>query len=187
MRLVATLLLFVSTIVSAQDQAPIRPATNADLPGYWRVVLLPDELHKLVKNETMGFSGPCRFLILKADGTWHNVSIANGAGDEETLRQCPTQRSAIDQLLTSLPPSKIRWNKHQFQDGFLFSRDISITDPNAIAGHLWKVDYVAEDFPSAKLFGFDLKKGEMIMQLTRSGGNNMVIPVWSMVLRPIQE
>lgn len=113
--------------------------------------MLPDEVHRLVKNESMGFSGTCGFLLLKSDGSWNNIFIANAAGDEETKSQCPTNRQTIDKFVAVLPPSNIHWSKHQFQDGIFYTRDITKTEPSAIAGHMWKVDYIVEDFPSAKL------------------------------------
>lgn len=185
----------VSTVGCASNKRPvnnitqkIRPATNADFSGYWRIVLIPNHLHKNVKNESMGFSDPCQFLVHKPDGIWDNITITNGAGVDETVRQCTTTtKSLIDIARLSKPASPFRWNKNQFQDGFFYIKNSSITDPKAIAGNLWKVDYVTEDFPAAGLFGFDLKKGEMIMQLTQVLEGNRVLPVWSMVLRPVLE
>ena len=188
MRFLGTLLFFFSTLALAQaPMQKIRPATDTDFPGYWRVVLTPDELHKQVPNEAMGFSEPCQLVIHQSDGTWRKMSIASGAGDDETKRQCPPSRSLIDQILLTQAASPFRWSKQPNQDGYFFVRNISITDPTAVAAHLWKADYVAEDFPSAGFLGFDLKKGEMLMQLTKPLGNNRFVPVWSMVLRPILE
>lgn len=85
--------LFVCVGAAAQGQKT-RPATETDFTGYWRVVLIPNEVHgSAYKNEQMGYADPCQFLVHKPDGTWFNISVTNMAGAEESRRQCLTKQA----------------------------------------------------------------------------------------------
>jgi hypothetical protein len=186
MRIVAVFLLLLASSVPAQGQKT-RPATEADFTGYWRVVLIPDDVHKSrFKNEDTGYANPCQFLIHKADGSWHNISIHNAAGAEESLRQCPTSRTAVDVFLVA-PTSRFRWNKLPNQHGLFWTIDTASTAPQSRSALLWKSDVVLTDIPGSPAFDFDLRRGDLIMQLTRLLGGTNIEPVWPMVLRPVAQ
>lgn len=110
------------------------------------------------------------------------------AGREESLRQYPTSKAAIDVTLfpqSSVSPPRFSWVKVRSQDGLFFVQDNSVTDPKATKALLWKADYVLENTPAVATIGFDLIKGDMIMQRTASAGGNNLVVVWPMVLRPV--
>lgn len=187
MKFLATLLLITAATASAQEQKT-RPALEADFVGYWRIILIANEVHNSpLKNEKMGYSDPCQFFVHKPGGVWHNISITNVAGPDESKRQCPTQRSLVDVSLSAQPTSPFKWTKVPSQNGLFFIMDTSVTDPKAVSSLLWKADYVLEDIPAIPSIGFALKKGDLIMQLTRRLEGNRIAPVWPMILRAVQE
>jgi hypothetical protein len=188
MRLIAVLLLLLSTSAVAQAQR-IRPATEADFIGYWRIQLVPNELHRSeLQNEKTGYADPCQFFVHKPDGSWFNISHTNGAGVEETKRRCPaTKRADIDlSLYVSLhsfgKASPYKWSKMPNQDGLFYVRDMSGAESRVV---LWKADYILVDIPESASRGYDFKKGDLLMQLTRRVNATSVTPIWPMVLRPV--
>lgn len=192
MKFVATLLFIVSTFASATE-GKTRPASETDFVNYWRIILIPNELHKSeFKNENMGFSDPCQFLVLKSDGSWYNLTVSNMAGNEASRNKCPTRKSEIDLSLFAVGTSPHRWSKLPNRDGLFFVKDMSVTDPKEKLAFLWKVDLILEDISSISIFGTDLKKGDMLMQLTKPINNNnigpmKIAPIWGMILRPLNE
>lgn len=170
----------------AQEQQ-FRPARDVDFIGYWRIQLVPNEMHRSeFKNEQMGYSDPCQFFIHRQDGSWFNVSSNTGAGVEETKRKCLAMKKAdVDQLLYSVgnqPP--YRWRKMQNQDGLFYVGDPSKAESETL---LWKADAVLVDIPESAARGYDFKKGDLLMQLTKRINATSVAPVWPMVLRPLAD
>jgi hypothetical protein len=184
MKFVAVLLgLALVSDVAAQGQKS-RPASDADFTGYWRIVLIPNEVHgSPYKNEQMGYADPCQFLVHKADGTWFNITISVLAGEEESKRQCPTKQAGVDSAMFMQTQSPFRWHKAiPNQDGLFFIRDTSPqTDPKKPVALLWKADYLLDDVPN-----MGWKKGDLLMQITQRRGNN-IAPIWPMILRPVEQ
>jgi hypothetical protein len=142
-----------------------RPATEADFTGYWRVVLIPDEVHKSrFTNQQVGYTAQCQYFVHRLDGAWLNVTLDG---------QCPVKRSALE-AGTALMYSPFKWERVPGEDGLFFIR----APDNAV---VWKADYVLEDMPGEVL----LLRGDLVMQLTEKTGPGMVAPVWPMVLRPL--
>jgi hypothetical protein len=187
MRLLAFVVGLSLSVVAAAQTQKTRPATEADFTGYWRIVLIPNEVHRSrFKNEEMGYADPCQFLVHKPDGTWFNISVTNMAGPEESRRQCPTTRAGVDTAMFAQTQSPFRWSKLPNQNGLFFIRDTRPqTDPQKPVALLWKADYVLEDVPGNAAFAFDLKKGDVLMQMTQRMGGNNIAPVWPMLLRPV--
>ncbi len=151
----------------AFGQAKTRPATEADFTGYWRVVLIPDEVHKSrFTNRQVGYTDRCQYLAHRRDGAWFNVTL-EGA--------CPAKRSALEGG-TALMYSPFRWERVPGKEGLFFIR-------NAGEAVVWKADYVVEDSPPDS--EVMLLRGDLVMQLTERTGPNTVAPVWPMVLRPL--
>jgi len=191
MKLIFTLIFIISTSALAAD-AKTRPASETDFVNYWRIILIPNELHKSeFKNESMGFSDPCQFLVIKSDGSWHNLTINNMAGEEASRNKCPTKKSEVNLGLFAVGTSPHRWNKLPNRDGLFFVKDMSVTDPKEKLAFLWKADLILEDIPSISIFGTDLKKNYMLMQLTKPINHNVgqinIAPIWGMILRPLKE
>jgi len=192
MRFIVTIVFsIVSTLAAAEGKT--RPASEVDFIGYWRIIPIPNELSRSeLKNENMGYSDPCQFLVHKLDGTWYNLTVSNAAGDEESKRKCLTKKSEVDLGLFSVGTSSHRWSKLPNRDGLFFVKDMSVTNPKEKSALLWKADLILEDIPSIAIFGTDLQKGDMLMQLTkRVNDNNIgsmkIAPIWGMILRPLKE
>ena len=182
------LVFFVSLLfvwgVAAQGRKT-RPATEADFTGYWRIVLIPNEVHgSPYKNEQMGYADPCQFLVHRPDGTWFNITISNMAGAEESRRQCPTKQAGVDAAMFAQTQAPFRWHKATpNQNGLFFIRDTTPqTDPKKPVAFLWKADYMLDDSPD-----LGLKKGDMLMQITQRTGGNSIAPIWPMILRPLEQ
>jgi len=147
------------------QSAKTRPATVADFTGYWRVVLIPDEVHKSrFTNKQVGYTDQCQYFVHRLDGAWLNVTLDG---------QCPVKRSALE-AGTALMYSPFKWERVPGEDGLFFIR----APDNAV---VWKADYVLEDMPGE----FLLLRGDLVMQLTEKTGPGTVAPVWPMVLRPL--
>lgn len=189
MKFVAILFLFVATLAQAQSSGQkVRPAGEKDFVGYWRIHLIANELHKSqLRNESLRYNDPCQFFIHKPNGAWFNLSISNPAGAEEAKRQCPNSKARVDSSLFGQSSSRYQWKKVPDQEGFFVIRDTQATDTTAIPAVLWKADYVTEDIPAPATVGFDLKKGDLIMQLTRRVDEGKIAVVWPMVLRPLRD
>ena len=177
-------LISVGKLASAAEQ-PTHPANESEFVGYWRIILIDNDLHKsAIKNEQTGYSDPCQFFINLPDGSWLNISPTIVRGEKATKINCPSGKNEIDKLIpVSLSVSQhFKWSKLNKQNGLFY-----ISDPATKNGLLWKADYVAEDLPAVEKCGFDLKKGDMIMQLARRLGPAEIAPVWPMILRPVQQ
>jgi hypothetical protein len=177
--------IFLLGDLSHAQAQKFRPATEADFVGYWRITLVPNEMHKSeFKNEQTGYSDPCQFFIHKKDGNWFNMSSNNGAGVEETKRLCPNKkRSDLDLSISAIRnETPYRWKKYTNQDGLFLVSDPS--RPGSLPV-LWKADLVLVDIPESAARGYDFKKGDLLMQLTRRINATTVAPVWPMVLRPV--
>lgn len=183
------LLLAFTSLASAQPNKT-HPATESEFIGYWKIKLIPNEKHRSqFKNEDVGYSEKCQFLIFKPNGEGNSITFTNISGEEKSPETCTFHKSDIDLGLIS-PTQAIKrseWQKVPKQEGLFFTKDPAKTDIKAPTALLWKVDYVAEDIDTTVAFGFGLKKGDMIMQVTRRLSDNSVAPVWPMVLRPVQE
>ena len=183
--LALALVVILSTAAFAQSQKS-RPATESDFSGYWRIVLIPNEVHNSkIKNEQTGYSDPCQFFVHRPDGTWFNVSVANMAGAERSKSECPTTRAAVDAKFASFGKPEFRWRKAPNQDGFFFIGVLASQEPKKAAALLWKADYVLEDTSHSQASSVEFKKGDMIMQLTQRTADNRVAPVWPTILRPV--
>ena len=185
MRFFVVFLLFVNA--SAVAQVRTQPATESNFIGYWRILLVPNEIHKSeMQNEKTGYADPCQFFIHKPDGTWFNISINNGAGVEETKRRCPgMKRADIDLSLYAVRNvSPYKWTKMPNQDGLFYVKNASNPESRAL---LWKADYILVDIPESMNRGYDLKKGDLLMQLTRRVNATSVAPAWPMILRPVPD
>ena len=170
MRLLALLALLVPALAAAQG-LKTRPATEKDFTGYWRIVLIPDEVHhSRFKNVQMGYSAHCQYFVHRDDRVWFNVTLE---GD------CVTKRSALE-AGTALMYSPFRWESVPDSAGLFFIR-------NADEAVIWKADYVLEDTPPTPERDVLLLKGDLVMQLTEKTGPRTVAPVWPMVLRPLQK
>src|SRR4051812_26732821 len=92
--LLGCLLAFAATCVSAQGK--MVPASEAQFTGYWRIILIPDEIHKSsIKNASTGYDHPCQFFVHEAGGAWRSVTIGDPAGAEETKAACPVKKSQL--------------------------------------------------------------------------------------------
>lgn len=183
------LLLAFSSLASAES-SKTHPATESEFVGYWKIKLIPNEKHRSqFKNEDVGYSEKCQFLIFTPNGEGNSITFTNISGEEPSAENCTSNKSDIDLGLIS--PTQVvkgtEWQKVPKQEGLFFTKDHSKTDTTAAIALLWKVDYVLEDIETTSAFGFNLKKGDMIMQVTRRLSDNSVAPVWPMVLRPVQE
>lgn len=159
------LVLLAALLPLAAFAQKTRPATEADFTGYWRVVLIPDEVHKSrFTNKQVGYTDQCQYFVHRLDGAWLNVTLDG---------QCPVKRSALE-AGTALMYSPFKWERVPGEDGLFFIR----APDNAV---VWKADYVLEDLPGEVL----LLRGDLVMQLTERTGPGMVAPVWPMVLRPL--
>ncbi len=151
----------------AFGQAKTRPATEADFTGYWRIVLIPDEVHhSRLTNKQVGYADRCQYFVHRRDGAWLNVTLDG---------QCPAKRSALEGG-TALMYSPFKWERVPGEEGLFFIRS-----PDQAV--LWKADYVLEDMESDVL----LLRGDLVMQLTERTGPGTVAPVWPMVLRPLSK
>lgn len=189
MKLAAFALLVIFSAAASAQMPKTRPATESDFAGYWRIVLIPNDVHKSrFKNEQMGYSDPCQFFVHKPDGTWFNISVTNMGGAEESKRKCPTKRAAVDVSMVAQSQSPFKWNKLPNQNGLFFIRDTTPqAGPKKPVALLWKADYVLEDIPASPAFGVDVKKGDMIMQITQRMEGNNIAPVWPMILQPVED
>lgn len=176
-------LLFMLPRAGLAEEQKLRSATAAEFVGYWKIVLIPNEVHgSPVKNEQMGYSGPCQFLVLRADGNWFSVNITNMAGDEQSKRQCPTKRAEVDTSLLGQQQSRYRWSIFPNLSGMFVQSDTAPQSPQAKSMLLWKADLVLEDVPS-----LGMRKGDMLLQVARQTAGGQFAPVWPMILRPIPE
>jgi hypothetical protein len=161
------IVLFAALLPLAALGQKTRPATEADFTGYWRVVLIPDEVHKSrFTNQQVGYTSQCQYFVHRLDHAWLNVTLD---GD------CPAKRSALEGG-TALMYSPFKWERVPGEDGLFFIR----APDKAV---VWKADYVLEDMPGEVL----LLRGDLVMQLTERTGPGLVAPVWPMVLRPLQK
>ncbi len=178
------LLLLLASGATAQGQKT-RPANEIDFTGYWRIVLIPNEVHgSPYKNEKMGYSDPCKFLVHKPDGSWFNITISVLSGAEESRRQCPTTQAGVDTAMIAQTQSPFRWHKaNPNQNGLFFIGDTTPqSGPTKPVALLWKADYVLEDVQQ-----LGLKKGDLLMQITQRVGGNNIAPIWPMILRPVEQ
>jgi len=161
------LALLVLAPLAAAGQVKTRPATEADFTGYWRIVLIPDEVHKSrFTNKQVGYTDRCQYIVQRPDHAWYNVTLDG---------QCPARRSALEQG-TALMYTPFKWERVAGEDGLFFIR-------SANDAMVWKADYVLEDMDGDVL----LLRGDLVMQLTEKTGPGTVAPVWPMVLRPLQK
>jgi hypothetical protein len=182
------LLAFTSSASAQSDKT--HPATESEFIGYWKIKLIPNEKHRSqFRNEDVGYSEKCQFLIFKQNGEGRSITFTNISGEETSPENCTLHKSDIDLGLISSTQviNHSEWQKVPKQEGLFFTKDSAKTDSKASVALLWKVDYVLEDIDATTAFGFNLKKGDMIMQVTRRLSDNSVAPVWPMVLRPVQE
>lgn len=181
--------LAISNLTFAQSNKT-HPATESEFVGYWKIKLIPNEKHRSqFKNEDVGYSEKCQFLVFKPNGEGYSIIFTDPSGQEKSSETCSFRRSDID-LELRLPTQAAKrseWKKVPKPEGLFFTKELPEADPKASIALLWKVDYVLEDIDTTKAFGFDLKKGDMIMQVTRRLSDNSVAPVWPMVLRPVFE
>jgi len=183
------LLIAVSSAAFGQDDKT-HPATESEFVGYWKIKLIPNEKHRSqFKNEDVGYSEKCQFIIFKHGGEGHSITFRNAAGEEKTSETCSIRKSDIDLglLFPSQAAQRSEWQKVPKQEGLFFTKDSSKTDSKVPSALLWKADYVTEDISTVGAVGFDLQKGDMIMQVTRRLNDNSIAPVWPMVLRPVLE
>lgn len=181
--LVLLLAVFFMDVAVAAGQST-HPATESEFVGYWRIILIDNDRHKSgIKNEQTNYTDPCQFLVHQSDGSWMNISPMIVGGQKATKENCPTDRAEIDKhiAIAKSLSQPFKWSKLGNQNGLFY-----VTDPTTNTGLLWKADYVVEDLPAVERIGFELKKGDVIMQLTRRLGPNEIAPVWPMVLRPVQ-
>lgn len=179
------LALLISPTVWAQE-ARIRPATEQEFTGYWRIRLVPNEVHRSeIKNERTGYADPCQFFLHRADGIWWNVSISRGGSPEEARRNCPTlKRADIDQMERLRGAPSYEWIKVKSANGLYIVREKKAERPG---GLIWKADYIVEDVPDAIARGWEMRKGSMVMNLMRVVGQGQVTPAWPMILEPVLE
>jgi hypothetical protein len=164
-----------------------RPATEKDFIGYWKIVLIPDEIQKSrIKNKDIKLysSPPCRFLSHRPNGDWTNFSASSPAGDEATQRNCDKRLSAIKFAAESSGQAEYRWERMRGDEGLFFLLRASPKQPVEI----WKVETVTD---AAKLkvdWGVsELKDGDLLVQLMfpreNSGSRIPTLDrVWMMVL-----
>jgi len=168
MKLLVLIAALCPLLAFGQAMPKTRPATVADFMGYWRVVLIPDEVHKSrFTNKQVGYTDQCQYFVHRLDGAWLNVTLDG---------QCPVKRSALE-AGTALMYSPFKWERVPGEDGLFFIR----APDNAV---VWKADYVLEDTAPAEA-GVLLLRGDLVMQLTEKTGPGTVAPVWPMVLRPL--
>ncbi|MFZ3019644.1 MAG: hypothetical protein WA056_14435 [Gallionella sp.] len=184
---VAATLIFLlcsSQLVFAGGQST-HPANENEFVGYWRILLIDNNRHKSgIKNEETNYIDPCQFLIHQSDGSWMNISPMIVNGQKATKDNCPTDRAEIDKhiAIAKSISQPFKWSKLKNKNGLFY-----VADSATNSGLLWKADYVAEDLPVVERIGFELKRGDMIMQLARFLGPTEIAPIWPMVLRPVQQ
>lgn len=182
--------LLLTLSLAASAQTGMRPAGAADFTGYWRVLLIPDEVHRAeLRNAQIGFTGPCQFFVHRPDGRWYNISIDHNAALEESRRNCPTRRAELDTVLAA---NQARTGNYAWRRmGSLLP--IYLIEDRSPGGKTmaWKADYVESDLPPAPGIGFALTKGDLLMQHARLAttldGAPSIELVWPMVLRPLAE
>jgi len=172
--------LLISSHAFSQEQT-ISPANETDFAGTWRVVLIPNQFQKgQFKNEEMGYSDPCQFFINGHDKSWQNVSVHNGAGAEESKKQCPTTKAELTQNLITPDKSQFKWKALPNGVGYFY-----ISENKSSKGVIWKADKVLTDMQTSTSIGVDLKGGDMLMQVIKPTSASGGEAVWSMVLRPL--
>lgn len=179
------LALLISPMAWAQE-AKTRPATDQDFAGYWRIRLIPNEVHRSeIKNERTGYADPCQFFLHHSDGTWWNISISRGSTPEEARKICPTLKKAdIDQMQSLRGAPRYEWLQVKSAAGVYIVREKKAERP---AGLIWKADYIVDDDASAISRGWEIRKGSMLMHLMRVVGPGQVTPAWPMILEPVLE
>lgn len=188
MKLIAFTFFTIFSISSLAKSPLTQPATETQFSGYWRIVLIPNDIHKKkFKNEELGYSDPCQFFVHKPDGTWFNISITNMAGADESVRKCPNNSAALEQVILSRPQSEYRWSKFLNRDGLYLIKDTTPnTDTKKPVALIWKSDYILTDIPASPSFNFELKKGDLFMQLMQPTEDHRLAVAWPMILRPIE-
>lgn len=173
------LLILISSVSAAEDMKVLRPAEESEFVGYWRIILIPDEKMNLkIRNKDTGFADSCQFLIHKPDGYWFNITMTNGAGDEEAKRRCPTtSKEDVDLLLfAAQAPNRYKWRK--------LNTPMFIVEDTLSKGHqAWAVDYATKDASLPNYFDFE--KGDLVMNMAMPVGPSQVVLAWRMVLRPV--
>lgn len=174
----------------ASAQTGMRPASEADFTGYWRILLIPDEVHGAeLRNEQIGFTGPCQFFVHRADGQWHNISIGHNAPREEALRHCPTRRAELEAVLAA---NRARAGDYAWRRMNPLLPLYLIEDRGPGGKTMaWKADHVETELPPGPRIGFALHKGDLLLQHARLATTLDGLPsielVWPMVLRPLAE
>ena len=176
---VSFLLFFSVQMALAQEEKPLRSATEAEFVGYWRIMLIPDEKSNLrVRNKDTGLADPCQVLIHRQDGFWFNITVSNGAGEEESRRRCPalTRKDVDLYLAAARAPKRFKWKK-------LTPSVFEIQDEITKDKRYWVADFTTRDASLPNFF--DLKQGDLVMNMAIPAPDGRVVTAWRMVLRPI--
>lgn len=186
----------ISVTCSHSKEAPYRFATGSDLTGYWSVMLLKRfDANSQVTNKQMLGNEPCNVHVIKDDGRYINVSSQVGDSSNSGKLVCAANREQIDKGMIPVIAMPASWSTWQAAGnrapGVFFTKA-----PSDTRYLTWQVGYVMEDIEnetSAKEYGFQLKREDLIFNLLeKSGtqnqsGKSEFRVVWFMVLRRIVE
>jgi hypothetical protein len=154
--LLASALVFWTTGICAQ-QIAVRPATQEDFVGYWK--LLPygeDGQPKILKESP--WPGKCQFFVHSPKNMWVQVASRDATGKDLEGDRCKKTAQDLDAGI-SLQDTKSMPSWRYVQG------HVQISFPQQNFSEVWKVDVFSNDVAQPNPFGIDIKQGDVIMQL----------------------
>lgn len=189
-RLVLTLVVVLLLPFRSYAQSPdFIPLKEGELVGYWQVMEVPDGKQTgKYKNADMYNGEPCNVQIFKDNGTYATVSVRTGPVLEANKRQCEARREMVELSIVATQafssPAKWRALTPDKQGMFL----TEFQSKGATVGLAWAASRISRDLPTTNALGFNLKKGDIVMDLLPPPKQNeRPVSLFKKVLRPIAE
>lgn len=161
--------------VSAQ-QITVRPATQDDFSGYWKLLPYSDERQPKILKESP-WPGECQFFLHSSSGSWMQVASRDAAGNDLKDDRCKKTTKDLDASL-SLQGSEYTptWK--------YLKGHVQINFPQQQVIETWKIDVFSTDVPLPNPFGVELRRGDLAMQLVDL--QKRVI-LWRRLLRRVEQ
>jgi len=167
-----------------------RYAIESDIPGYWSVLLLDRfESEGPIKNRDMFHGAACNVHVFKSDGKYINVISEVGVTDTVKKTRCARTIAEVDKGLLAINSMSTTWSTWQAlgakNSGGFSTR--GPTDPGDLSWQIVIVEEETDDPVQAQNFGFELKKGDLILNLLKRVQGSSFRVMWFTVLRRISE